>query len=395
MQINNNLFARQTPLMMGNKIGGAKPNNVVAKAINNVQNMLPQQEDTTSADHIRKIYALNNLQNNDTVEETDETEETTKTSLDLEQVDITKETSKRYEENVYNVYEQATSSSNEMQTMYECLTIAEKYEEYANTDGISDEAREQALAVVDNIKNYVATVLTTGDDIYQHMHKNDDTVYSSFEEFVTSGAIDEYKSQGGNAEVIADKSQATSDAISLTQDLLSSVGVNVSSQDIFLKTNDSLSANDGIPKDREEFDSISTADMKEMLLNAKDYYDNVANKVKDLYIAEFDPNNEKSELFESNYNPTSNDIANALATDLMTFGGATFEGQMKNNLQSIDLVLCTGENNSQQTVITKLVEIENVDVKLEDVGEDMRDYILQSQKDTEIAKEVLGDYYVN
>lgn len=57
MQIGNNTMFKQSPLMGLNKIG-AKSNNVVAKAISDVQNMLPQNEDTTTDEHIKKIYEL-------------------------------------------------------------------------------------------------------------------------------------------------------------------------------------------------------------------------------------------------------------------------------------------------------------------------------------------------
>lgn len=80
MQIGNNLMFRQSPMMGLNKMGGS-PKNVVSEAINNVQAMLPQSQDTTTADHIRKIYELEKSKN---IEKEEKTATLTQMSEDVE-----------------------------------------------------------------------------------------------------------------------------------------------------------------------------------------------------------------------------------------------------------------------------------------------------------------------
>lgn len=283
MQINNNLFARQTPLMMGNKIGGAKPNSVVAKAISNVQNMLPTQ-DTLDQEHIKKIFELeksNSLQPE--VEDKTETNNTTNNVDGLNSKSPEEVVQNRIEKEIDNV----VGKSNTIDKVMNYLDIAQAYEDMANQEGASQELIDFCNDIVSDIKKYVAQEVTTGNAIKERMDNLEKDSYD--------GLMDIYNSQDETHSMYETvKNWGAGNA--MADEIIQSLELENSLKDVGL---DNLKSN---------YDDMSIDEMREVLSSAQDKYDTSADTLMKYYENQYGKDLSKQYNDDNHFVMTENNI---------------------------------------------------------------------------------------
>ncbi len=296
------------------------------------------------------------------------------------------------EKKMGETYQNLSGQADRMESLAEFLTVAEKYEELAQTEGISEAERENALATAANIKEYVATNLTTGSAVYQHLHRNDDANFQSFQEGMSDGTLDEMREKGTEASQTADHLENLWNATVDTQKELAEHGVDLSVQDIFQGGSSGVRETTGIPTDREELDKLSTSQLKELLMSASDTYQQAADTVKDVYAGMYGEASANELQYESmDMSPEA--VINRLADCIQSMDNASLAGQIKGNLQSIQLAFSVEGSTDKAVVYDKLVEISQVEVELKPMDEAMSQNIQDDIASTAIKQQILGNYY--
>lgn len=147
-----------------------------------------------------------------------------------------------------------------MDTAIYYLDIAKNYENMANAEGATQETIDHCNAVVDNIKQYVTQMVTTGDEIAQRLSAQSNASYD--------GLMELYRS-GDKESELYEQIQDFGLVNSTVEDIVASSGIQNSVSDAGL--------------DNIDYENMTIEQMQELFTSAKEIYLTEAEKLVDTY----------------------------------------------------------------------------------------------------------------
>ncbi len=222
----------------------------IADMLSDIQIKSPRV-DITDFIHNQKV---NNLEE---ITETEQVEETTST---FEIPQITQSNEEKIQSKLEQECKSAIGYASSMDTAIQCLDIAKRYENMASEEGASQETIDYCNAVVNNIKQYVTQMITTGDEIAQRLDTQVQKNYNAI--------MDLYRS-GDTEHELYDQIKDFGIVNSTVEDIVASSGIQNSLQDVGL--------------DNIDYENMSIEEMQELFSNAKEIYLAEAEKLVNTY----------------------------------------------------------------------------------------------------------------
>ena len=261
----------QTSLKQGNLGMANKPlSTPVSQAIQQVKNMTVPKPAISSDDHIQKLWTAMK-------------EQTIVPEVSTTGGPFTKGPIDYLERGLDQEYQTTAHQVDDMKTYQDYLTIAEQYEKLSQTEGISEDLKARSLAIVENIKLYVAQQ-ASGNIVGSEITKQSSEYLSHFD----------YKLDGK------------------ISDLVSS------------KTGDYSTAGLGLDDFNEEYKSMSIDEMKSVLSSAQTKLEDANQTIKEIYENE---TGEKA-IRDSVYQPLSKENYNSVRGELAEGMNAVNEGSL-------------------------------------------------------------------